>query len=105
MQVDVRNSSNQTCLHIASTYGHLGCVRELLEAGANVEAVDQESQWTPLHRAFGTTASIVSPSINVISFLKSVQCDDRGLKKNNVEWWILSVVKLCRHLEGSPSEQ
>jgi ankyrin repeat protein len=48
--VDVRDSSNQTPLHIAAGEGLHDIVVALVKKGANVQAVDNK-KWTPLHCA------------------------------------------------------
>lgn len=56
--VKERNQAGYTSLHVAAREGHEGAIRTLLDAGADVNAVDIETkedpypnEWTPLHLA------------------------------------------------------
>ena len=51
--IDARDSDGSTPLHCATWKGHHNVVAALLEAGADVNAVNQNSHWgtTPLHAA------------------------------------------------------
>lgn len=57
--VNLRNSKNQTLLHIAAGYGRTSLVSYLLKNGADVNARDNEGQ-APLHNACGHGHSSVS---------------------------------------------
>jgi ankyrin repeat protein len=51
--VDARDTDGSTPLHCATWKGHQNVVAVLIEAGANVNAVNQNEHWgtTPLHAA------------------------------------------------------
>ena len=49
--VDERNDSGATPLHLCASLGHAICASFLINAGADVNALDEESHYTPLHRA------------------------------------------------------
>jgi ankyrin repeat protein len=51
--IDARDSDGSTPLHCATWKGHVNVVAVLLDAGANVNAVNQNEHWgtTPLHAA------------------------------------------------------
>ena len=40
-----------TALHLACLYGHLGCARALLDAGADADIINEEDGSTALHDA------------------------------------------------------
>jgi ankyrin repeat protein len=40
-----------TPLHVAAASGHVECVKLLVEAGANIGAVDRSFGYTPIHSA------------------------------------------------------
>lgn len=46
-----RNDVGLTPLHVCATFGSLEAAVILLEFGADLNAVDRESRWTPLHRS------------------------------------------------------
>ena len=48
---DERNTVGATPLHLCSSLGHVILASYLINAGADVNALDEESHWTPLHRA------------------------------------------------------
>ena len=49
--VDERNDAGATPLHLCATLGHVCLESFLITAGADVNARDEESHWTPMHRA------------------------------------------------------
>ena len=48
--VNTRNDEDETALHLACLYGHEGCVKLLIGAGADVRVCDEDGA-TPLHDA------------------------------------------------------
>lgn len=49
--VDARDKGDWTPLHLATRNAHLGAMRALLDAGAEIQRVDAKHGWTPLHVA------------------------------------------------------
>lgn len=51
--IDARDTDGSTPLHCASWKGHVAVVQALLQAGADLHAVNQNDHWgdTPLHAA------------------------------------------------------
>ncbi|PHH53864.1 Glycerophosphodiester phosphodiesterase gde1 [Ceratocystis fimbriata CBS 114723] len=46
-----RDKSGETSLHLAARYDHVDCARILLDGGAEIEATESIYAWTPLHVA------------------------------------------------------
>lgn len=55
--VDAQDVMQRTALMLAAEYGHVGCVKELIKAGADVNVVDLQSR-SALHRAVSTTLNL-----------------------------------------------
>jgi ankyrin repeat protein len=51
LRVNAKDEDGTTPLYDAARYGHLGCVRLLLDNGANTEALERDSSRTALHNA------------------------------------------------------
>jgi ankyrin repeat protein len=51
VDVDARNDIGQTVLHIASTNRYGGGVADLVMLGADINAINPHTGWTPLHEA------------------------------------------------------
>lgn len=49
--LDTPGPDGDTALHLACLYGHLDCVKLLLQEGAKVDVVSAEDETTPLHDA------------------------------------------------------
>ena len=49
--VNEKGDQDETPLYLAAAYGHAAVVKLLLNHNANVNAVDKNAGWTPLHRA------------------------------------------------------
>jgi ankyrin only family protein len=65
------NYDGEMCVHLASKYNHLDVLRLLVKFGANVNAREGKSGWTPLHFAVENNNQIMAnyilecPQINV----------------------------------------
>jgi len=69
-----RSADGFTGLHLAAYFGHAGCVRRLIEAGADIEAIAQHaSKVRPLH------SGVAGPSEEVVEALLSAgaECEVR----------------------------
>ncbi|CAL1398285.1 unnamed protein product [Linum trigynum] len=81
--IDEPLEDGDTALHLVCLYGHLSCVRVLLEKGANVEAKDEDGA-IPLHDACaGGYTEIVQLLLNHASGAETVKrmlvtVDDEG---------------------------
>ncbi|CAI0469385.1 unnamed protein product [Linum tenue] len=81
--IDEPLEDGDTALHLVCLYGHLSCVRVLLEKGANVEAKDEDGA-IPLHDACaGGYTEIVRLLLNHASGAETVKrmlvtVDDEG---------------------------
>jgi hypothetical protein len=75
-EVDARDYGERTALHFAASHGHLGIVKMLVSAGANIDATDEEGCTPLVFARFPNTAwDRLSPGIekradpDVIQFL------------------------------------
>lgn len=68
---DAINDGGGTPLHLTSENGHVGAVRQLLLAGADVNALSPVRGWTPLHCA----ASHRGSNTDVLELLLSANAD------------------------------
>lgn len=67
-----RDSKGRTALMVAAQLGHVAAVRALLNAGANVRAVDRDRRATPLHYA---TDSFLEDNAEVMRLLVRAGAD------------------------------
>ena len=73
-EVDARNSSQQTPLHLAITRGRLACALVLLDAGAKSSAVDEERR-NAMHLAMQYSGGMGQCSESTLLLLRLLQLD------------------------------
>ncbi|KAK7074366.1 hypothetical protein SK128_009451 [Halocaridina rubra] len=82
--LDVPNNAQKTSLHFAAHTGNLDIFKRLLEAGADITAIDKDG-FTPLHIAVATEKDHIVHEIVMFEKIKRESCCDLINATNNIQ--------------------